>query len=246
MNLMLHVIRKDLVLFRWTLLIWVLGLGYLFLHSINLAGPRGDVRDFLQLTAMLLMLVSSFAYIAGIIQADHPTAPDVHWRTLPLSAPRLLGGKLIQLGLIFILVPVLALWLRRLAGGTALAEQLQEYGLLALIFAVLTLTVAAAAACTKNVVHCLGLWLGLVFLGGTLTEFLDRFAPVLSRQALAQLGMTKIILILGFSLVVAVAVLLNQYLRRRVGLSLALLVLGAVGSTLIGTFWGYFYFYSSQ
>ncbi|MND02811.1 hypothetical protein D3C83_223400 [compost metagenome] len=49
--------------------------------------------------------------------------------------------------------------------------------------------------------------------------------------------------ILLFSLIIGLAVITNQYLRRRVGFSIGLLVFGAVGLAVIGSLWGYFYLY---
>jgi hypothetical protein len=62
---------------------------------------------------------------------------------------------------------------------------------------------------------------------------------------MARMSLDKVVVILGLGVLVAVVVLLNQYLRRRMNVSVALLLGGAVGSALVGAFWGYFYLYQA-
>jgi hypothetical protein len=245
MTLTLHLLKKDLYRNRWALSCWAAGLTYLFL-DIQASLRVGDLRDYLQVTAMLVVLILGIGLIADFMQSDHPTQAECHWRTLPVSASRMVLVKLLLIGLIFIALPMAATCVRHMFDRGQALHHASEYGLESLILAAIVLSLAAAAACTKNVVHCLALWLALIFGAGTLAELLGRFRPALSRQFTMQIGMKVALTILGFSAVTALAIILNQYLRRRPSVSIALLIAGSVGSALVGTMWGYYYFYSSQ
>jgi uncharacterized membrane protein YhaH (DUF805 family) len=241
MNLTWHLIRKDLQRSRWALLCWIVGLVYLFCQSRS---PGVDnLRDYLHFSAILVVVVIGIGLITDIVQADHPTLENSHWRTLPVSAGRMVSVKLLLLGMIFIVAPMAAVCVRHVFDRGQALHHASEYALESLILTAIVFSLAAAAACTKNVVHCLALWLALTFGAGTLADYLNRFAPVLSPRATGRFGLDKMIVILGVSVLIALAVILNQYVRRRPAASAILLLSGAVSTALIGTFWGYFYFY---
>lgn len=248
MNLTLHIIKKDMQRMRWPVLLWASSLGYLFLRS-RLRPGIDNLADFLQLTSLMLTVVMGVGLIADLMQSDHPTRSNAHWRALPIAGRRLVAAKLLLLGGLFVVLPIFAATVMNLTSSNSAfrnLKHLDEYLTIFLVLSAVSLSLAATAACTKNVVHSLGLWLGLVFATGTLASYLDRFAPILSRQALAGLAAEKAHAILALSVIVGVAVIFNQYLRRQVVLSVALLLFGSVGAALIGTMWGYFYFYSAQ
>lgn len=245
MNLTFHLLKKDLYRNRWALSCWVLGLTFFFLQTqAPLQG--GNLQDYLQFTAMLVVLILGLGLIADFVQADHPMQDDSHWRTLPVSAGRMVTVKLLLIGMIFIVGPVVAVGVRHMFDRGHSLHAASEYGLESLILAAIVFSLAATAACTKNAVHCLALWLTLVFGAGSLASYLERFTPAMSRTSRASAGMDQALIILGLSVLFGLAVILNQYLRRRQTVSIALLVSGSVGSALIGSMWGYFYFYSSQ
>lgn len=244
MNLTFHLLKKDLYRSRWALTCWALGVGYLFLQPQ--APVRNDnLRDYLQFTAVLVVLILGVGLIADLVQADHPTQEDSHWRTLPVSAGRMVTVKLLLIGMIFIVAPVVAAGVRNALSTGPLLHYAREYGLVSLILAAVVFSLAAAAACTKNVVHCLALWLALIFGAGALAACLERVTPAINRKNLAYAGLDKALVILGLSVLLGLAVILNQYLRRRPALSLGLLLTGSVGAALVGVFWGFFYLYHS-
>ncbi|HEY8993819.1 MAG TPA: hypothetical protein VIM71_03985 [Lacunisphaera sp.] len=245
MNLTLHLIKKDIYRNRWALSCWVLSLISPFLQT-QVPMQSGNLRDYLQIAAMLAMLILSIGLIADFVQVDHPTQEDQHWRALPVSAGRMMMAKLLLIGTIFVVVPVAATCIYHVFDRGQSLHDASEYGLQGLTLAAIVLSLAATAACTKNVVHCLVLWLALIFGAGSLAELLNRFTPVLSRQITRQININVALTVLGFSAVTALGIILNQYLRRRLGASVALLIAGSVGSALVGTMWGYYYFYSSQ
>jgi len=242
MNLTLHLLKKDLYRNRWSLSCWALGLAYLFLQTqVPLQG--NNLRDYLQVSAMLVVVILGVGLVADFVQADHPTQQDCQWRTLPISAGRMVTVKLLLIGTIFVVVPMAAVCVRhRFDQGHSL-HAASEYGLESLILAAIVFSLAAASACTKNAVHCLALLLALTFGAGTLASNLERFAPAISRKALNYSGLNKALVIAGLSVLFSLAVIFNQYLRRRPAMSIGLLLTGAVATALVGVFWGYFYFY---
>ena len=186
MNLTAHIIRKDLVHYRWALLVW--GLSFLYLAVRPNLAPAGSVaaQDYFQVMALITFAVLCVALIAGFVQDDNPTDSSAHWRTRPISPIRLMSAKLLLLGALFVGLPLLVIWAKNHFGFTASVAYFREYCLIALVLASLTLSFTAAAACTKNVLYCLLLWVGIVFATGTLMDFLNRFSPVLSRPAMAR------------------------------------------------------------
>lgn len=248
MNLTIHIILKDLRRMRWALAIWILCLVYQLFQS-RLQPGVDSLRDFLQFSAIMLSLVVGVGLVADLMQSDHPTLSEAHWRTLPISAGRLLAAKLLLILALFVFLPIGAALARNWLGEGSPYRNLRhwhEIGWALLILSAVNLSYAAVAACTRNVVHSLGLWLGLIFATATLASYLGRYAPVLPLESYIRMGSDKPMAVLALSLVIALAVILNQYLRRRITVSILLLLAGTVGAALIGTLWGYFYFYSAQ
>ncbi len=243
MNLTWHIIRKDLIYLRWTLLVW--GLSYLYLlvqPNLSVSGSV-QLRDYLHIFSLVTFGVLSVALIMGVVQADHPNDSRGQWRTRPISAVRMMTAKLLFIGLLFVALPLLADWLKNQVGATQTMQSFKEYSLFVLMLTSLSLSFVATAACTKNGAHGLLLWVGLIFATGSLAEGLSRILPRLSLQLSMQMNMNRGLAILAFSAAIALAVILNQYLRRRMTASIVLLVVGSVGSALMGTLWSYYYFY---
>ncbi len=242
MNLTLHIIKKDILRLRWALLIWTVSFLALLLQPQRRFGAS-TVWDYLLFTAGLMVVVVGIGVIADIIQADHPTRDDAHWRTLPISNRRLITAKLLLLGSLFVALPLLTVWL-----GNSLSERpairvLSEYGMLALGLANLVLSLAAAASCTRTVVHCLMLWVGLYLGTMALADVLSRFAQVLSPHAMFRMPIDKMQVVTTLSVLVGLAVILNQYLFRKLRTSVMLYLSGAVAVACVSAFWGYFYLY---
>ncbi len=243
MNLTLHLIRKDLFHFRWALLVWGASFAYLLLQAnLTLTGSV-TLRDYFQFVALLLFGLLSVGLIAEVMQEDHPNDSSGFWRTRPISPIRLLTAKLLLIGFLFIGLPLLAVWLKNRAPALQTVQSVREYCLIVLVLGSLVLSFAAAAVCTKSGAHSLLLWVTLIFSTATLAEFLGRFLPVLNRQMTAQMNSHTALAILFFSVVVSLAVILNQYLKRQLAVSIILMVTGVVSTALIGTMWSYYYFY---
>jgi hypothetical protein len=247
MNLIWHIIKKDLRHFRWSLVLWLACLSYVFFVQERLNfHSRTDLQDYFRLMSLVTITVLSIAMLISIVQQDHPTGSTAFWRTRPISAGRLLAAKLTLLGAVFIGIPLLLVllggWLHRLV----LLSSFREFGLMVLVLGAITLSLAAVSACTRTILYALFLALGLMFGTGALSESLSQMVPKFSAKVSMQMNNSRALALLGFSVVTALMILGNQYFKRRLGYSILLLVFASVGSALIGSMWGYFYFYTSQ
>lgn len=242
MNLTLHIIKKDILRLRWALLIWTASFLALIFQPQRVFGAN-PTWEYLLLAAGLMVVVVGIGVIADVIQADHPTRDDAHWRMLPASGKRMVVSKLLLLGGLFVLLPLIAICCGNLLSERPALRDPGDYGILALVLANIVLSLAASAACTRTVVHCLMLWLGLYLGSMALAGALNQFSPVLGRPAMARMGIDKMQAIVTLNVVIGLSVILNQYLRRKLSASVLLLLSAVVGSACVAVFWGYFYLY---
>lgn len=244
MKLTLHIIKKDLQQFRWSLVLWLACFVYIFLFQERATfHVDTQLRDILRLVAVLTIAVFSWALLVSIIQQDHPTDTRAFWKTRPVSALRLVMVKLGLVLALFVGIPLLIAltggWLQHLV----VFNTLREFSLMVLAMSSVTLTLAAAASCTSNIVYALVLWFGMVFGSGAAAELLSRSLPKLTAHLAMQMNMNRIITLLVFSAVLSLAIILNQYLRRRLTTTILLLILASAGCSLAGVLWSYYYFY---
>lgn len=244
MNLTWHIIKKDLRQFRWALAIWLLCLGYLLVFQEKVgAGAGANLRDYFRIISLLTVIVVSFAVLISIVQQDNPTDSDSAWRVRPIAPLRLLAAKLGLLLAVFVGVPLVLVLLGGWVQNLVRMNTVREYAMTILVLASVVLSVAAAASCTRHIAYAMLLWFGVIFASGTLADFLSRFLPKLSLRLSMQMNMNRIITMLAFSALISLAVLLNQYRWRRLGATIGLLIFGAIGSSLVGVLWSYYYFY---
>ncbi len=244
MNLTWQIIKKDLYQFRWSLALWLACYAYVFLFQERVTfHVEVQLRDIMRLIAGLTVMVFSWAMLASIIQQDHPTDSRGFWRTRPISAARLVTAKLGLVLALFVVFPLLIVmaggWLQDLVR----LRTAREYVLMVLAMSSFTLSLAATASCTSNIVSALVLWLGVAFGSGTVAEILNHSLPKLTARLSMQMNMDRIIALLVFSAVLSLAIILNQFLRRRLTTTIVLLILVSAGCALIGVFWSYYYFY---
>ena len=111
MNLIWHLIKKDLRALRWWLVLWSLACGtHLVLRLIQL--KSGDAAlpanfavtgrpDHLALYVLMLLIAPQ------IVQLDPPVSGRAFWKTLPIARWRLLVGKMLLLLAFFVVLPTL-------------------------------------------------------------------------------------------------------------------------------------------
>lgn len=236
MNLILHIMAKDLRRLTWALALWA-GAGVLAVVGTNVSGPPQSTLESLGLVAMFQFFGLSIALIAAIVQEDGLTGSTAFWRTRPISGGRLLTAKLSLIGVLFVVIPVAMGLLVRLANRGAMFARPEEVWEPLLALVALVLVGTALASCCKD--------LGRYFLIGALCWLLVGFGTVGFQWVKATLGYTarggkmRMELIAIYGVLIAIAVLLNQYRGRRFGLSVGLIVAGVVGAAAINAFWAW-------
>lgn len=239
-----HIIKKDLHHFRWALAAWFAGLVYLLVGQGHSGVPSpSSTQDFFRLFSLLLVSLLSFALLAGLIQADHPTDANAFWRTRPISGGRMLGAKLALVTVCFVLVPLALVSIRDALVDLHDFGSLADRGLAALVLMSCTLSIAAVAACTRTTLQSLLLWAALIAITVGLGTLLGRTEPAASRKVAQALTQWRVIGVLGVSSAVALAVLASQYLWRRQSVAVWLFLTGAFATAFAGTMWTYYWFY---
>ena len=132
MNLIWHIIRKDLVRFRLVLLAWVLLLAGKSLFAAVISGVFGQPSLYwlklCELPNPLFWVVfaapGAIAYflVAALVFEDAPAGRDPFWVTRPISGTQLLAAKFLFAVLMFVVGPLLAVLPWWLACGFGLTE----------------------------------------------------------------------------------------------------------------------------
>lgn len=230
MNLVWHIIRKDLRRLASTYAGWaVAGIYLIFYREMNIV--QRSIWDNLGIVALFTFLALTIALTAAIVQEDGLCGTNEFWRTRPITAGRLLAAKLTLIFVSFVAIPLaFALTLRPGHGGE-----------LAAICALTTyvLACAAVAACTKDLGQFLLVGVGCLMITPALGGVLTGLAPALdlTKSAAVELKVTKIMLLHGVMGFAALGILLNQYTTRRTVLSHWSLAATVLVAALITGFW---------
>ncbi len=243
MNLTWHIVKKDLRALKWPLGLWILliiaklGVGVVLL---NADGTEG-LDWFNKMDALAKVLAAfefvSFVLTAAIIQQDLMVGTTAFWMTRPISGARLLRAKLICLGLVFIVAPVLVTlpwWLGCNYGideiGWAVTETVAAQAiavLLGLLWSVVTDGFARFLMWT----------LVTLFATPMLTGIIAYYASRHQGSFQPELVGTRFLLILLLSIGGILVVVVHQFLTRNIGRSIAIIA-GTVGLiVLTGAFW---------
>ncbi|HEY0864878.1 MAG TPA: hypothetical protein VGD97_12300 [Lacunisphaera sp.] len=243
MNLTWHIVKKDLRALKWPLLLWIaliiakLGVGVVLL---NADGTEG--LDWFNKMSGLAQVLSAFEFVsfvltAAIIQQDLLVGTTAFWMTRPISGARLLRAKLIGIGLVFIVAPVLVTlpwWLGCHYGiseiGWAVTETVAAQAiavLLGLLWSVVTDGFARFLMWT----------LVTLFATPMLTAIIAYYASRHLGSFQPELVSTRFLLVLLLSIGGIFVVVVHQFLTRNIGRSIAIIA-GTVGLiVLTGAFW---------
>lgn len=230
MNLVWHIIRKDLRRLAWAYGAWAVAGTYLVIYR-NLNIVQRSLWDNVGIVALITFLALGIALIAAVIQEDGLCGANEFWRTRPIAAGRLLAAKLALLLVSFALVPMaFALALRPGQGGAIAAIG---------AISIYVLALAAVAASTKDLGQFLLVVVGCALIAPALAGVLTGLAPLagLSKSALVAITVTKIVVVHVVIGVGAVAILINQYTTRRAVLSRCLVAATAVVAAVVGGLW---------
>jgi len=243
MNLTWHIVKKDLRALKWPLLLWIalivakLGVGVVLLNADGTEGL--DWFNKMSGLAQVLSAIEfvSFVLTAAIIQQDLLVGTTAFWMTRPISGARLLRAKLICIGLVFIVAPVLVTlpwWL-----GC-------HYGISEIGWAVIETVAAQAIAVllgllwsvvTDGFARFLMWTLVTLFATPMLTAIIAYYASRHLGSFQPELVSTRFLLVLLLSIGGIFVVVVHQFLTRNIGRSIAIIA-GTVGLiVLTGAFW---------
>jgi hypothetical protein len=243
MNLTWHIVKKDLRALKWPLLLWItliiakLGVGVALL---NADGTEG-IEWFNKMDSLAKVLTAfqfvSFVLTAAIIQQDLLVGTTAFWMTRPISGARLLRAKLISIGLVFLVAPVLVTlpwWLGCRYGlseiGWAVAETVAAQAiavLLGLLWSVVTDGFA------RFLMWTLVTLFATPMLTGIITYAVHRRSPGVVQELVA----TRFMLALLLAVAGVFVVVVHQFLTRNTWRSI-----GIIGGTVAlivvaGAFW---------
>jgi hypothetical protein len=247
MKLIWHIIRKDIVQFRWALLAWAslyagqIGLGLSMLHMDH---PNLEEAAWLQWGNWLLVFLQSatgYLLVTQFVQADGLAGTRMFWLTRPISARRLLAAKALGVLLVFAVLPVLLLlpwWLycgfgARDLGWTACETFGWQALMIAPAFCIAALTDEISRVLMWTLLLLAGLVAWTIWVQSGLKMALGGPAPSgNSGLMFSRLWLATAILV-GGSMIIAG----HQFLTRRFVRSVTMTVpmLGLI--VLVGRFW---------
>jgi hypothetical protein len=237
MKLVWHIIKKDLRALRWPLVVWValiaakLGVGLILLTS----NATADLQLFNLLDGLVRILaaleVLGVVMVAALIHQDMLMGSTAFWATRPISRGRLLTAKLLGLGIIFGVIPVLVTlpwWLACHLGLWDIAGAAVEtlgihflVVLLGLLLAVVTDGLGRFLLWTLALVAAIPLTAAII---GSHFARVDAVIP-------ADLATTRTVVVAGVALLGISVVVAHQFLTRRTWRSVS--GIGATGATIL-------------
>lgn len=243
MNLVWHIVKKDIRALKWPLLLWVmvivakLGLGVVLLTADGTEGAGWFTRMD-ALTKMLTALeFVSFVLTAAVVQQDLLVGSTAFWMTRPISGGRLLCAKILCLGLAFGAVPVLVTlpwWLGCGYGADEIAWAVAETVMVQTIAVLLGLLWSVV---TDGYARFLMWTLVTLFAIPTLTGTLAYYASQGQPKVMGDVVGTRTVVIFVLALLGIHAVVVHQFLTRRTGRSLGI-ISGTVSLIIaVGAWW---------
>lgn len=235
MNVILHLVLKDLRCFRGALSVFALVLAMKWLVGLMLisgdSAPTQETAEFIQYFHLVLVIIDvvlALLVVAGLIHEDSVVGTDATWLTRPVSPIQMLlakaGSLVVALGALPVVVTI-PWWLLNDLTGAQIAKASLHLGLVNAGIALAALPFAVLTRSTVGfIVSSIGL---LVVLQATLgvVRVVVREAGVIPSQDPS----TRVI-VLFFCLLIltSLGVVLHQYLTRRTARSLALGIVGLV------------------
>lgn len=243
MNLTWHIVKKDLRALRWPLAVWALlivaklGVGVILLTADGTESQEWFTRMDGMSKMLAVFECVSFVLAAAVIQQDLLVGTKSFWQTRPISGGRLLRAKLVLIGLVFGLLPLLI----TVPWWVGCGFGLREIGWAALetaaIHAACVLLGILWAAVTDGFGRFLMWTIVTLFaipsLSGTLGYYLTRGKPGPSGELLT----TRFALGAAIAAAGILIVVIHQFLTRRTGRSIALIGATGLVIVLVGACW---------
>lgn len=234
MNSTWNIMVKDLTRLRWPLLLWAVA-GILAVSGLNLAGYSRGAWDQVGIFALFQFGGLTLALIAAVVQQDDPNGSKAFWRTRPIAGARLLTAKLLLILPVFVGVPFIALVIVHATSLGASRLGPESYFLPFVTMFGVALSCAALASCTSTLArYFLLLILGWMLIWVLIAVVQIWIQPVRGGFRLENSRTIVQAIVVGS---LAAGVLFNQYLSRRLILSIVLLVGAVLGAVVIRIGW---------
>ena len=246
MNLIWHMVRKDLRRLAWPVAGWLAFMLGATLWA-RLASWSGPVLDEAK-AGIWMRTTGSLGGVAGLValgllvvlvgvhgQEDRVVGSISFWSTRPISGGRLLGAKVVAALLLFVLAPLVLLGPVWWASGVSGGEWLRVAGCFAGMQVALVLGALTIAALTEDLgQQVLGsvIWFGLVLAVGVLVMWLEH-------RAETPLGLETTHWRVGGALTWGAALIALgwQYRARRTAMSFLVLATGLVWPVAVQRWW---------
>ena len=243
MNLTWHIVKKDLRALKWPIGIWLLcivaklGIGVLLLNGDGTEGADwfGKMDAFAKVLNAFSFI--SFVLTAAVIQQDLLVGTTAFWMTRPISGGRLLRAKLITLGLVFGVMPVLVnlpWWIGCHYGIDEVAwAALETLAVQAIVVLLGMLWSVVTDGFARFLMWTLVTLFATPTLIGIVGYAVSRRAPPVFQEVIG----TRFVVVLALAVVGIATVVVHQYLTRKTERSIGIIA-GAVGLiVLTGAFW---------
>jgi hypothetical protein len=242
MRLAWHILQKDFIRLKWILMLWgvVLGAG-LVLTTIQ-AGLDSETYFPFYIAAKVvvsgLVPLIAFGLVMGLMHDDSVAEIDAFWITRPISGGELLVAKGVAwllLGLIPVVVAV-PFWLSHDYGWNQAFVAAQHTLRMHIIVAVGALPFAVISANGSRFVMNVLVGTGALLLLALLIRIGDSSANQSDAPALLQ---TKSWLVAWLWFAASFTMALNQFLRRRIRQSLAVLIVAVIAGLVVVKCWSW-------
>jgi hypothetical protein len=243
MSLTWHIVQKDLRALKWPLGLWLLcivvklGIGVMLLNATGEEGAEWFRNLDIFAKSLAAGELLSFVLVAALIQEDLMVGTTAFWMTRPISGGRLLCAKLLSIGLVFIVAPVLVTlpwWLGCNYGSGEIAWAAAET---VAVHAIVVLAALLWAAVTDGLGRFLMWTLVTLFTLPTLTGIIAYYSTRGRPAIPSDLVATRLALAVGLAALGALVVVVHQFLTRRTLRSAAIIGATVGASALFGAFW---------
>ena len=246
MHLIWHIIRKDLSGTRWLLLVWLaLNVTPILVGWWALGGSEGAFKatalfsENLSYIWIFVPVAMTLFITVSFVHEDRLIGMSSHWPVLPVSGGRLLAAKVSGLLLVLWVLPVfvaLPWWLANRFGVADILQGVLQQAVLVVPAMMMALMVASlTGSYGRFLVGTLALYL-ILMVGFSLAAGFGQVEP--GAVALRpDVRVSRRWLALMVVVTTMVAVVIHQYLRRRLTVSIGLLALGGGVTGLILTVW---------
>ncbi len=247
MNLIWHIVKKDLRALKWPLLVWTLlivaklGVGVAMLTAVGTVNADWFANWFARMDTFSKVLAGlecvSFVLVAAVVHEDLLVGTTAFWMTRPISGARLLCAKILGIGLIFFVLPVIVTlpwWLGCGFGPREIAWAALETIVVQAICVLLGLLWAVV---TDGFARFLMWTLVLVLAVPSALSVIGLHISNLKVKPTQELFLTRIWMAVAIAVLAIMTVVVHQFLTRRTWRSVGMICSALGLMVIVGAWW---------